>query len=216
MNARAIKKKLMRSRSRVLWGQRAYLTVRLPLSVLPSQPPSLPFIPEGWKRGYLQGCWEAPDGAESIHINHWTGAVPTWQEGDAPQERPYFVEYDAEDDTHHHWTGHRCVRAGQDEKGRPVYDFFPLDVALIAQQKARVEWERTLWERPVGNGPVIDAMNKVGNCAKSTRWNVEDDCVTVEFGVKWFYPYWKFGFCRALSKALKLARRLGVKAEIVR
>lgn len=219
MNARAIRKKLMRSRRRVLWGQRAYMRLRLPMSVLSSPPPPQPDIPAGWKEGLWEGHWQSPDEKECIHISRSSCGVnpEEWDTDDmdedaSPTRKPLFIEQD-EYGTWKFWTGHRSVLVGEDEKGEPIHEYHAIPLEMVAAYKAYAEWKDKLYYP--GNGQVLDAFNEAGNSAKSVHWWVEGGVVTVEFGVKWFYADRKLRFCRDLSKAMKLAHGLGIRTRIV-
>jgi hypothetical protein len=59
MNARTVRKLLMRNRSRVFWGRRAYLSVRLPAPLVPPAPPPLEF-PGFAPSDVMGGMWLSP------------------------------------------------------------------------------------------------------------------------------------------------------------
>ena len=213
MNARAVKKHLMRGRVRNFWGRRTYMRISLPLSIIPTPPPPPADIPEGFKEGGWSGFWQNADESESIHINRSScGFDPTELTQRAPYEQILFAEF-----TDNHWvfwSGHRTRKNGEDENGEPTFEFTPLDEALVAQHKAYSDWHDKLYF--MGQHPVMDAFNMAHNAAKSMYWTVVGQRLIAEYGVKWFYPDRKLHFCSAISHAMRVAKKHGIKARILR
>lgn len=216
MNSKTAKKLLMKGRATSIWGKRAYLTVRLPVAVVPTpKPESLTF--EGLLRG-SGGSWHTEDYSDVINIGKWSmGADPRKQANRNPWEPIYFAhkEYEGDDGYQHwsYWTGARHRQVGTDENGQPIHERTPIDEAAVARHKAYQEWHDRLHE--YGQHPLLDTLLSAGEAAKSTYFSVEGENLLVTFGVKWFHPNRKLRFASGLSRAFRLAKRSGIPIRVI-
>lgn len=217
MNARAVKKYLMRGRQNGFWGRRAYLTVRLPHSVLTGVLPSVPTL-EGFRADpNWTGSWVSEDGSEAIRISRGSTGVrpdPSDPEFFAPNETVATIEEDRWG-SWQIWSGSRSRRVtlkNGEEDWEDSTEKVPVEFILAYRKYA--EFIESLHE--YGVNPVMDAFNEAGNSAKSTHWEVDDKGVGVTYGVKWFYAARKYRFCTDLAKALRLAHKEGKQGVIVR
>lgn len=218
MNARAIKKRLMRGRANVFWGKRAYLSVRMPRSVVDGIIPTEP-CPEGFTPDpEWEGTWVTPDGLESIRVcKSGTGVKPDPEDEElfGPHETVASVE-ETPHGTWDIWSGSRTRKVmlpdGSDYEWEPSDSKVSAD--FILAYKAYSEWKERLYGEDLS--PLVTAFNEAGYSAKSTHWKIEPDGLVVRYGVKWFYAYRKFRFCTDLSKAVTAARLAGKKVKLLR
>lgn len=73
MNARSIKKRVMKNRRLTFWGRRSLVTVRLPLALFPPPPPDYP-TPSSLYPGRAQTAEEG--GWKETFRGHWFRTVP--------------------------------------------------------------------------------------------------------------------------------------------
>lgn len=217
MNAKTIKKLLMRSRVKNLWGRRAYLTVRVPTKALVSTPRPSPVEFPGFKPStLLEGHWEGPE-ESVIYISHlFSGTNPALRSKDG--EPVYFPvlehrsEYLDEDtgefkvsESWSWWTGMK-VQGDTREA---------LTEAQVASYKAFREWFDAL--HTYDQNPLRDAFLGAGEQAKSMSFatDASGETLFLTYGVKWFYPARKLVFSSALAKAMKQAKSMGVPVRVV-
>lgn len=201
MNGKTVKKLLMKNRRRVFWGARAYLTVRLPVELLPGPLPKKPTI-EGLKESeFCEGHWENEDLTEYVYIFK--------SQANREPEDGYFQELTHDGPTYRlwsYWKGERCVRDGSTERYEAVSE------EIVGQYKVWHEWSRSLHR--FGNGEVLDAFVEASSHAKVFSVWVRNGFVHLYYGVKWKYPNRKLAFSAALSRAVKLAAREGYRARV--
>ena len=208
MNGKTAKKCLMRGRTTSWWGRRAYLTVRVPVSLVPTPMPA-PVRFEGFRAGPFPGLWESLAGSETITISRVmvghdpnVGAILPWQPvyfaNRAPTVRAAYEVWS-------YWTGTRIEDARE---------YTALDEATVGRHKAHQEWlDRLQLE---GLHPVLDALVFAGSEAKSVHFEVKGHDIFVTFGVKWFYPDTKLRFAANLGKAFRVAKRIGIPIRAIR
>lgn len=212
MNARAIRRRLLRAKTTTMWGSRAYLTVYLPPSVLPEPPPP-PFVPPGkgwrvgvfgWVRGpkefteYVEGvcCYSGPEfrverGIPEACVSASTSGDLDWYQ--------------------HLYVRHR--RMGDDGRFAdvPVPDAWHL--AWAAEYRYR---DRYLIGRYTGS-PVLDAFHDASEWAEATHPGVlPNGRVCLRYAVKWRYPSCVRHFCADVKRAIDVATRHGVRVHIQR
>lgn len=76
-NARTIKKRMMKNRLLSFWGQRSYVTVRLPISLFPPPPPDYPTPLSLYPDDPVQSL--KAKGWEQGFVGHWHREVPVSQ-----------------------------------------------------------------------------------------------------------------------------------------
>jgi hypothetical protein len=205
MNGKTAKKLLMRSRV----GRRAYLTVRLPASLVP-HPEPLEF--EGMRPVYAGG-WEKPDGSEAVDISHVYGRAES-----APQDALFIEPEWSEEfagervETVSWWEGRRLRRiTAEAEDG---YDSSPLEPGLIARHRDFALWRESLTK--YGTHPVLDWFVAASEWAKDCDAQLRGEDLLLTYSVKWCYPRRKLGFSAALARAVREAKRAGVPVRVVR
>ena len=215
MNARAIKKRLMRGRIGTFFGARAWLRVRMSADIVGTiPPPAESVMPAGFIPGSFGGIWHNEETDESIHINNWGGPHPDKGNRHA-HEKPLFIEpSESVDGYWDFWAGHRSIPNGNDEKGEPIYRFESIPDEWVAAYRTEKLWKDSMHE--YGKHPVLDAFIRAGNHAKATDFDLFGKRLDVTYRVKWFSFRGKFAFCRALSKALKMAKAAGIKAHVLK
>lgn len=212
MNARAIRRRLMRCRVRSMWGSRAFLTVYLPASVLPEPPPP-PFVPPG--KGWRVGAFGWVRGPEMF---------TEYMEGACAYSGPEFqAEYGIPDacvtastSGDLDWYQHLYVRYRRmGDDGRfadvPVPDAWHL--AWAAEYRYR---DRYLIGRYTGS-PVLDAFHEAAEWTEAVYPGVlPDGRVVLRYAVKWRYPSYVRHFCADVKRAFDVAARHGVRVHIQR
>ena len=219
-NARTIRKRLMASRRRVFWGERAFVSVRVPWSVYPEPLP--PFVsPLGFVE-VAAGQWERRTGSTTkrvISIGEVSlGVDPRTQAPERPSEAFWFLEQAAWG--WRWWEGHEEeideAAPISSEEARKTLGELPEE--MVAAYRARHLWF-SRWARgvhgPVGV-PVLDALFVAANDAKTTYHGETPHGEVTTFSVKWFYPARKLGLCAALHHAFRVARRTGVDLRLLR
>lgn len=207
MNARAIRKRLMRGRRGSFWGERAYLSVRLPRDVAGQSPPT--FIPEGFVSDGWEGSWKSPDGLTTVHIGKASSNIPPEEIGD---ERRLFIQPSESDGWYDFWSGYISREVGRDENDRPVFEQSEVPEGWVARYKVWREWLDAL--HGYGVSPLMDAFVEAGQSAKSMEVGVSEDALTILYGVKWFYADRKLRFCADLSKAVRMAHSMGIRGRL--
>lgn len=221
MNGKTARKLLMRGRSRNFWGRRAYLTVRVPVSLVPTPMPE-PVRFEGFREGPFAGSWKSLDDSEYITISRVaTGRDPhdTTFGYMRPWQPVYFANRDhvgavgADYESWSYWTGTRTKTVGTDVNEEPLQERSALDERTVGLHKAHQEWlDRLQLE---GLHPVLDALVISGYAAKSVHYEVKGQNILVTFGVKWFYPDTKLRFASGLGRAFRLAKRMGIPIRVI-
>ena len=206
MNGRTIKKRLMKGRLRTFWGKRAFVTVRLPATLVPPEPPKSgpPGAHEkgsGWEE-LAGGTWvretTQPDGSvlhEVWDIGHIYGGGEDWWEG---------------------ITRTQTVPPGG-SLNTEAWVTEDLPDEEIEKHVAYEEW-RAKWligmEGSTGQ-PVLDAFHLAANAAKTTYPEIGNGFIYITYSVKWFYPWTKHRFCADLHRAFDVARKAGVPARLL-
>lgn len=241
MNGKTAKKLLMRGRDSVFWGRRAFLTVRLPLSLVPEPvPPRVPVDRVGESTG-MGGYWKRSD--ENGHTVLTAISHPS--SGGDPQRfidrgeikvPVYHVnhesyEYDETDDdgkvigkeTSHHydwWEIHEYVFDNYDTPEQKQIEDRAGSADLVDMYRARKQWIEKYTQGRGGEGtgiPVLDGFLVAAYWAKTTYESVDEarGWFYITYSVKWFYSHRKRGFARDLSRAMKRAKKAGVLARVV-
>lgn len=228
MNGRTVRKLLMRNRENRGWGSRAYLTIRVPMSLVPTPCPPPSRFPGLSPMGF-SGHWANQDESKYVSIHQCTlGNDPRLDEDpEDPLQRPmYFISLDSTREYEgkpgeppqivenwSYWTGCRNHQIGVHDCGRPSYTSEDLTEEEVGHEKAFQEWFHILQEPDIH--PVLDALRLASEFAKSTNWaRTDDGQLVVTFGVKWFYPDRKLRFASAISRAFRIARQMGLKLKV--
>jgi len=206
VNGKSIRKRLMRGRRNVFWGPRAYMTVRFSMEELGlAEPPRV--LLDGLKPGCMEGFWESDDGVNVAMIgNPSSGCDPTTMSLES-WERPLFVEKSR-------WGGYSWWDGWRGRKRADgTIEREPLDANVVEQHRAHCLWFDALDDI---NHPAMRLFVGATLWTKTHYWNVDGDALTITYAVKWFYATRKLGFCAALSRAMKAAKRHGLQAHVTR
>lgn len=240
MNARVVRKLLMRGRVKTVFGARALFIVRIPRSAIAEPVP--PFKPPPGKE-VLQGEWhhENEDGTSTYTTIRKlrSSKKPT------PERRAQgdFVptlhrveclesEVDDEGDLYERWSwceGVELARGPTDATtGKaPVLSRKNVPTEIVDAYAARRHWiEKYAWG-PLGDHASLpstgiawlDALHDAGRCAKRFQPLVYTNSGAMDFSffIQWRkYPEAKLSFCARMSRALKLAKRAGVHVRVLR
>lgn len=234
MNARAIKKRLMRGRVRSFWGRRAFITVRLPLSVIPVELPPEPHPrddpevadPELWESDMFGGWRRDLDASgRPVDILDYDGdvTIESWSFasvscGEDPRERLEIADrHVCESHGIFRWVEGKHVR-GHRLAGGP-YEITRrrrLSDDLVDAHIAWADAQRRYLEGVLGEtgSDVLDAFHAAATWARTTYPEVCDGFLYIAYSVKWFYADQKYRFCADLSRAIRLARANGVDVRV--
>lgn len=204
MNGKSIRKRLMRRRD----GYRAYITVRLSMREFGLiEPPDVVF-PGMVKLEDFRGEWDALDGRSRISIGPVSSADYPCADDSAPYERPVFVETDSVG-----WSWWEGVQSTTLESGAIARE--PVDEAAIGQHRARRLWFDAL---DTTEHPILRQFAQAASWCGGNLWEVEGDDLFITYTVKWkrFYGDRKLRLSAALSRAMKAAKRAGLKALVVK
>lgn len=228
MNGRAVRKRLMRCRVQSLFGERAFLCVRVPITVYPEPSPVIPSFPGEELYG---GHWslEKEDGShdEVVISNPSSGMDP--HEFDGPEtlrfveKTPYYWQW---------WTGWKySIPAGatREETWECFHRGEDLPIEVVEQYRRVCGWEYTFvhgyprapyeahegW-RNDARWAVASALLDAGTHAKTVYPHVDGEFMTLTFSVKWRYPQRVRRFSAAMHRVFDLARKRGVAVKVLR
>ncbi|MGK3981226.1 alpha-ketoglutarate-dependent dioxygenase AlkB [Sorangium sp. So ce118] len=204
MKARAIRKRLMRGRVVSFWGQRAYFTVRVPMSAYPEPMPPKPSVP-----GFLDdgGLLVSDDGAKWIRVGEVCSShEPDRDDGSAHLVEPYeygFRWWEAVE-TEKHADGQVSRRDRGEDLARAFSD--------------RKRWiDRWVhgYGHPTGQA-LADALIDATWPAKTVYAEEVPGALRLTYSVKWRYPDRRREFCAAIAKAFRVAKVCGVDLRWVK
>lgn len=225
LNGRAIKKRMMKGRSRYLFGRRAFLSVYVPFSVYPEPPPRVTIPGENVSASE----WSRRENGKEyvIHLHSvFSGGDPREDNTDPEWRRPLAVR---DDGGGFSWWEVFEVVYDVDEsepsgiaEDSCVFNVIPDEKALeYIEQVSNLE----AWIEKYIYGIRYDPCNKAllgliqaANAAKATYPSVchNENTVVLEFAVKWFYPEEKFRVCSSLRRASRFAKLGGSKIRFPR
>lgn len=241
MNGRTIKRRLMENRANVMWGRRAFVTARLPLSVLPEPVPERPGPSDlldpgaGWEEGFAYNWFRKVPHGDGTVLHEVYDVSKSYinfdprknsDEDDGPFVERHLIREREDRDWFIWWSGHRLravLPEGEDPDRvdyRVDWQEEPLPEEDVDRAMVWDQWS-TKYLRglaPMGEGtgnPVLDAFHDAVNAAKTTYPYVRGKYVYITYSVKWFYPRRKARFCADLHRAFRVARKHGVKAKLL-
>lgn len=182
MNSRIVQRHLMRHRSRVIWGDRAFCAVSIPLDVFPEQPPPAPPEAPAGRAAVVYGWFGDPrDGCLSAVAFTADPAFRDW-----------------------HWTGAYCAVQPNDQIDySDRVDMPPADLLAHAQQ--RVWCARWLQgEGDVERPDLLIALDVARGHAATAYTDIRGQRAVITYSVKWFYRTRRGRFCSAIARALDL------------
>lgn len=221
MNARALRKHLMRDRRETLFGDRAFLTVRIPLGVLPEPPPPLPQKPEGegWKENSFGFGWNRTWEEEGRRYWEHHDFLKPFSGRDPREENPHLPDdlVERDGDTFQWWEG--TIRTGvalpgEDLPRRDAWVLTKIDPDRVRVWKRYELWREGLHE-PSGS-PLLDLFQRAGDRARGYYPNLREDALYLTYGVKWRHRGGMLRFCSELSRALRRAREDGVRVKLIK
>jgi hypothetical protein len=208
MNPRSIRKRLMCRRVDSLWGPRACLTVRIPLSALPERPPAIP-----------KTLGKQVDGeAKFLRTDDQGRAVVTTVDEVFVVDEPEGIAFREEE---HGFAWIEIVE-------RTFEDYDGPNEQIVAEKRGDPEIEalvsaREAWFdrylRCSGQGvPFLDAFVRARTFAAAMYSTVDDETgsIVLDYRVQWYRPSYKRRFCADLAGAMAQARKAGVIARVSR
>lgn len=230
MNARTIRKLLMRVRTGTFFGRRALLTVRFPKSVLPVARPA--FTPPGKSTG-MEGYWESEEGDSKVLYNisllHSSksphrkrkpsklrhGLVPTIHFPKCDVREPF-----EDGSIDERWTWWEGLKVTTSPDGTRVFENIPDDV--VQDYVAFRTWHSQYLNRSWNEGPVpdtglpwLDALHAVAGYAKRFESISYTNDIAFAYFLRLREPRGRLRFCAALSRAIKLAKKQGVEVYVM-
>lgn len=229
MNARSMRRRLMKSRARVFWGARSFLSFRIPLSLFPERPPVHPTLPDGWK------CYDSRT-RDAYLYRHDDGTISKLNffipsSGQAPNPTdpaqtkttvPYFDNITVYSNI---WVS----------RGTPV-EHMPAFITPGSSYKnhyaseSGYKWIRDVmtfqvlreaWEGKYCYGYGYKQLSKLGiairecrSCSSASYIILEEEYVDLVFTVKWYHPKTKLRFCAAAARLYKTVHSMGAQARV--
>ena len=188
-NGRTIRKLLMRNRHVVIWGQRAYLTIKIPHAFF-DEPPLL-FEPPPGEEDVLKHVWKRQENGLTVHVSISKiggGTDPRTVEKERIPHFPQQTEY-------YGWEWWEGVEYALDKDGNVLWRR-DCPVEWVENVKREEDWiQHHIY--------LSDSLSDVVNAAKSTDCSFTKTHVVLTFGMKWFYPDEKLRFCSALRRLCK-------------
>lgn len=200
MNARSIRKHLVRNRLDTGFGRRLVLSVRVPVQYTGTPPPAPTFPGLSGSNGF----WESPDGLEQVQVHEVSSHGRPSVDPEAPWRVP-LLEAQDEDGWWTWWEGFRICT---DALGNKAMEAIPAE-AVVRVHEDTAWWERL---RRRGVHQVLDALVEASGYAKATYWcrdSQSEACVWVTFTLKVHHRWSIRRFCAVLRVAMKLAKKNG-------
>lgn len=204
MNGRTIHKILMKSRTQSLWGRRAYIRVRLPLSAVPVSAPSRDYCAD-WGVEDGVGYWsKTVDGVQEVRdIAKWSGRKDL-----VPADARVVTVYPA----YSTWLEGTVWRGGE-----IVGEIDP--VAVLAHRDW-MAWHDNylLGMGTVNRGPVLEAFIRAARYAKTHYVVIDGDGSYITYSVKWgkHLNVNTRRFSADLRRALNVAKAHNVPVKVTR
>lgn len=222
MNAKTVKKLLMRRRVQALWGRRSYMALLVPYSLFRNPlPPKVDRPPEWKDSGGFEGWFydtEDPDKA-TRHLEIAEVSSGTTPDPNEPgvlydtvevEKRNWVVDPDDDGISVRWWESreYAWVEEGEEKGwgGRQT-----LDAPWVRSYIARRKWVSDAYD-DVGH-PLLEQLRQVHNYSSAMDLFLYSDGVIVRFGVKWYHQSEKMGFCREFARALRIAKKAGVAVK---
>lgn len=197
MNGRTVRKLLARGKA----GRYYYLTVRFSKAQLGLVEPEC--VRFDGMMEVFEGHWESSGGAEHVCIGNPSCGVRPELTIDASWQQPIAIE-----PTTYGWTWWEGWRGVVQANGDVIRT--PIDEAIVRQYR-----ERELWFRALDAAhPILRLFSEA--CAIGVyRWETEGNALLIRYQMKVKYRKGKLWFCSALSRAMKAAKKCGIKARVV-
>lgn len=223
-NGRTLYKVLMKGRQSVFWGRRAFLTVRLPASVIPVPRPPIDYCKD-WGED-LGNIWvkDLGDGVEEVrHLGEISSGGDPRVDRDEDAAEIHFLTEEKEGvyTLFSWWEGTlTVVRPAESDTEEPTRETSDLSVEAITAHKALRDWNAMYMDGTVGaeRGVVLDAFLAASNAAKThyTAMSEDGQLLYITYSVKWFYKSRARRFCADLKRAFRAAAENNVNAKLIR
>lgn len=236
MNARAVKKRVLRMRRVSFWGRRAYVSLRIPMSVYPEPCPVF-IVPLDWKpEESLGACWRIPT-LEAASDQRAYVSISKITSGTDPRKNPdkeeafRFLECretwtDRAGKVHEHWEWWEgVIRVGReyvDAEGNKQWELLKqinLPDDVVAAYRRESCWHAKYIQRMKSfegdDRGFFARMWETQSWARATYGYVEGNHVVVTWAVKWFYSETLARFCASLGRLLKVAKREGIPVKLL-
>lgn len=203
MNARAIKKILMKSRFRVLWGDRAFITIRMPMEVIESPFKSaaleyLKFKKQILADGYeevFDGFFSKSEsiGESAILFSGFSGV----DRGEQIEQNGiiYYREEKFDNGYAKYYCGHKSFYENNQTKTPKTLENFDKKISDLYVNYTN--FISRLYESEIG------AACQYNNKTSYFQYSKDLKYIYVTYSIKWFYHDRKFSACSALSQFVK-------------
>lgn len=220
-NGRTLYKVLMKGRRNSFWGRRAFLTVRLPLSILPVPCPSKDYA-KGWGEEVADGHWrtESEDGGVCIHniseVSSTSNPKDLFSEEELEQIHYITSRNEYGYESFSWWEGEKSILDGSGQ----IVETEPLPIEAIDAHRAWVFWANSYLhgENDVERGPALEAFLQASHRAKTHYASFSEDGKYLYFtySVKPFLRERTKRFCSDLKRAFEVAHAHGIDAKLSR
>lgn len=229
MNARTVKKLLLRGRNTSFWGRRAYLYLRVPKAVLTVPRPPMPSL---GKQGSFEGYWEE-DRGEGVTRHFRISRISSGRDPRKDDEidhvpRLPVMEYESttsDGRTYQSWSWWEATwfdarDAGPDSETKlEVLDRGEIDDERFAAYVEHYQWVRKYVigsEGATGN-EILDRVHGAATWAKTTyhQFDTNGDLIVI-YSVKYFYPYRVRRFSADLANTVNYAKKHGVTLRVLK
>lgn len=205
MNARTVKRLVMRNRRNSFFGRRAYVTLCVDKRAMTTPRPENPFTADGWKELGVSNLYEKDGESYIIHL----GSISSLTKPDESEEGIYFLT-EAEYGGYEWWVGEKVV-------DRTVVGHLPEE--LVGRYKAWSEWEKE-YVHGFGRHDLSEANERLINTglwAKTHYYEepleLPDKCLFI-YSVKWFYPHRRKRFSSDLAHTVTWLNKNGYRARV--
>lgn len=220
MNGKTARKLLRRGQGRNMWGRRAFFTVRIPLSALPTEPPSFGASELGTEP-LFEGVFERVVNDKVYHTH--IGTIS----GQKPPEGALFVTQSATNPQWYSWWEGTVLTF--DAK---AYDDWwvkssgprpePIEKRAISEDLLRAYVERRRWldrytyEFDFPEGSPFTRLAEAAWFSKTQYGEIRGEYFYLTFSIKYFYRHRAIGFCRAITRVMRACKRAGIKLRVTR
>lgn len=218
MNARAVKKRLLKNAQRVLWGRRAYIGVRFPLNgVLPERPLGVctppGFVPSEWSGMWVKDNGDGTEDVLSVSQLSCGGGQPV-----PPEDKEGVTRYHIEPNrwgSGWQWWTVSWIRYNAATEERTEQKMTPEFESMVARQA----YEFNKWVEQLRFGEDnTDAFYHLMLpewSAKTYYLYHDDNYYYLIWSVKYFYAYWLRKFSALFRTSIMRLKKLGVEVKVV-
>jgi len=217
----------MRGRTGTFFGRRALLALRFSLSVLPVARPKWTF--QGKSTG-MEGYWESEERDSKVlyNISLCHSSKPASQKPDVKRNLTHKIyaqtchssKIDEDGDLDESWSWWEGIKMTTSPDGSRVYENIAEDVVLsyIAYRSWYAQYIDRSWnmeEVPETGLPWLDALHDAAGYAKRFQGYTHGSIVNFAYFLRLREPQGRLRFCADLSRAIKLAKKVGVEVYVM-